>query len=62
MEMPQAGAVVGRLDNVLRVIYLLFNEGYYSRSQDQDIKKGSLYRRRCGWVLLLTEYEMTDRP
>ena len=61
MEMPQPGAIAGRLDNVLRIIYLLFNEGYYSRSQDQILRKDlCIEALRLG--LLLTEYEMTNLP
>lgn len=29
---------IDRLDNVLRVIYLLFNEGYYSSAQEENIR------------------------
>jgi len=61
MEMPQPAAISGRLQNVLRTIYLLFNEGYYSRSQDQILRKDlCIEALRLG--LLLTEYEMTDLP
>ena len=61
MEMPPQGAIAGRLDNVLRIIYLLFNEGYYSRSKDQILRKDlCVEAMRLG--LLLTEYAMTDRP
>ena len=61
MEMPPPGAIAGRLDNVLRIIYLLFNEGYYSRSKDEILRKDLCVEAlRLG--LLLTEFEMTTLP
>ncbi|KIC94057.1 RNA polymerase sigma factor [Flavihumibacter solisilvae] len=39
MEMPPENELTGRLDNVLHIIYLLFNEGYYSRTQDRILRK-----------------------
>lgn len=33
----------GRLDSVLRVLYLLFNEGYYSSNENYDIRKDICY-------------------
>ena len=61
MEMPPPGAIAGRLDSVLRIIYLLFNEGYYSRSRDQILRK-ELCVEALRLGLLLTEYVTTDRP
>ncbi|HVS97911.1 MAG TPA: sigma-70 family RNA polymerase sigma factor [Puia sp.] len=61
MEMPEPEAVPGRLENVLRTIYLLFNEGYYSRSQDQILRK-ELCAEAMRLGLSLTEYPVTDRP
>ena len=50
-----------RLDNVLHIIYLLFNEGYYSKTQNEILRKDlCLEALRLG--LLLTEYEGTNRP
>ncbi|HXB95832.1 MAG TPA: DUF6596 domain-containing protein, partial [Puia sp.] len=61
MEMPPERDIADRLDNVLRIIYLLFSEGYYSRSRDEILRKDLCFEAlRLG--LLLTEYEMTDRP
>jgi len=61
MEMPTDGEIRGRLDNVLRVIYLLFNEGYYSRTQNKILQKDFCLEamRLC---ILLTDYEITNLP
>ena len=61
MEMPPEGELAGRLDNVLRIIYLLFSEGYYSRSRDQILQK-DLCAEAIRLGLLLAEYEPTNRP
>ena len=61
MELPPAAALPGRLDNVLRIIYLLFSEGYYSRSQDQILRKDlCIEALRLG--LLLADYPETALP
>jgi len=39
IEMPDVSEIDERLINVLRTIYLLFSEGYYSESQNQIIRK-----------------------
>jgi predicted RNA polymerase sigma factor len=61
MEMPPAGELAGRLDNVLHVIYLLFNEGYYSRTKDAVLRK-DLCLEAMRLALMLTEDERTDLP
>jgi RNA polymerase sigma-70 factor (ECF subfamily) len=61
MELPPGHEITGRLDNVLRIIYLLFNEGYYSKTQNKILQKDlCLEALRLG--LLLAEYEQTDTP
>lgn len=61
MEIPLEHQIENRLDNVLRIIYLLFNEGYYSRTQNQILQKDfCLEALRLG--LLLTEFEKTNLP
>lgn len=61
MELPPKDEITDRLDNVLHIIYLLFNEGYYSKSQNQILRKDlCLEAMRLG--LLLTEHEETNRP
>lgn len=61
MELPAKSEIVRRLDNVLRIIYLLFSEGYYSTSQNEILRKDfCLEALRLG--LSLTEYEPTNLP
>jgi RNA polymerase sigma-70 factor (ECF subfamily) len=61
MELPPQSEIVRRLDNVLRIIYLLFSEGYYSTSQNEILRKDlCLEALRLG--LSLTEYEPTNLP
>jgi predicted RNA polymerase sigma factor len=61
MEFPPDQEIAGRLDNVLHIIYLLFSEGYYSKTQDQILRKElCLEAMRLG--LMLTEYEKTNLP
>ncbi len=59
--MPTEHEIENRLDNVLHIIYLLFNEGYYSKTQNQILRKDlCLEAMRLG--IMLTEYERTNRP
>ncbi len=61
MELPPENEIANRLDNVLRIIYLLFSEGYYSKTQNQILRKDlCLEALRLG--LMLIEYERTNRP
>jgi RNA polymerase sigma-70 factor (ECF subfamily) len=61
MELPPEKEIVGRLDNVLHIIYLLFSEGYYSRTQNQILRKDlCIEALRLG--LMLAAYEKTNRP
>jgi RNA polymerase sigma factor (sigma-70 family) len=61
MELPPENEVAERLGNVLRVIYLLFNEGYYSRSRNKILQK-DLCLEAIRLCLLLTEFEKTNLP
>lgn len=61
MKLPSENEVAARLGNVLRVIYLLFNEGYYSRSQNKILKK-DLCLEAIRLCLLLKEYKKTNLP
>ena len=61
MELPPENEIAGRLNNVLRVVYLLFNEGYYSRTQNKILQK-DLCLEAMRLCLLLTEYEKTNLP
>lgn len=61
MALPPDAELVRRLDRVLHVIYLLFNEGYYSKTQNQPLQKEMcLEAMRLG--IMLTGYEQTNRP
>ncbi len=61
IELPPENEIVSRLDNVLHIIYLLFNEGYYSKTKNQILQKDlCLEALRLG--LILTEYERTNVP
>lgn len=61
MELPPENMLDARLDNVLHIIYLLFNEGYYSRTQDVILQKDlCLEAMRLG--LLLTSFSVTAQP
>ena len=44
LELPDADAFTGRLESVLEVIYLLFNEGYGARSGEDLVQARSLRR------------------
>ncbi|HET8736436.1 MAG TPA: DUF6596 domain-containing protein [Pricia sp.] len=61
LEMPPETEIGNRLDNVLHIIYLLFNEGYYSNTQNQVLCKDfCLEAMRLG--ILLTKNEKTNLP
>ena len=61
LALPAENEISKRLDNVLQIIYLLFNEGYYSRTQNQILQKDlCIEALRLG--VLLTEYETTNLP
>ena len=61
MELPGEGEIVNRLDNVLHIIYLLFNEGYYSKTQNRILQK-ELCVEALRLGLILTEDDHTNRP
>lgn len=50
-----------RLDNVLTALYLLFNEGYFSKSNNNLIRK-DLCAEAIRLTLILTENLQTDTP
>jgi RNA polymerase sigma-70 factor (ECF subfamily) len=61
MELPSETEISSRLDNVLHIIYLLFSEGYYSKTQNEILRKDfCLEALRLG--VMLTEYERTNLP
>jgi RNA polymerase sigma factor (sigma-70 family) len=61
LEFPPEAALPARMENVLRVIYLLFNEGYYSKTQNRILQQ-ELCVEALKLGLLLTEYEKTNLP
>jgi len=61
IEQPTPSEINDRLPAVLTTLYLLFNEGYYSSSQDITLRKDlCLEALRLG--LMLTEYAPTNQP
>jgi RNA polymerase sigma-70 factor (ECF subfamily) len=61
LELPPQSDIPARLDNVLHIIYLLFSEGYYSKTQNHTLQKELCFEAmRLG--VLLTEYELTNQP
>lgn len=61
IELPSAAQMDLRLEAVLGTIYLLFNEGYYSLSQNKTIRKELCFEamRLCK---MLVENENTNKP
>ncbi|QKJ30687.1 RNA polymerase subunit sigma [Mucilaginibacter mali] len=61
LEFPPENEIAGRLANVLHVIYLLFSEGYYSKTQNEILRKDlCIEALRLG--LMLTDYDKTNLP
>ncbi|QJB31791.1 RNA polymerase subunit sigma [Chitinophaga oryzae] len=58
---PAAAEISNRLEAVLRTLYLLFNEGYFSASHDHSLRK-DLCLEAMRLTFLLTEYEATNTP
>jgi RNA polymerase sigma factor (sigma-70 family) len=61
IELPAADEMEQRLAAVLTTIYLLFNEGYYSISRDQTLRK-DLCLEAMRLCTMLVEYPDTNRP
>ena len=61
IEFPALSEIDERLETVLRTIYLLFSEGYYSVSQNQTIRKELCFEamRLCN---MLVENKFTNKP
>ncbi len=61
IEVPEFSEIEGRLDTVLTTIYLLFNEGYYSVSQNKTLRKDlCLEAMRLCYILI--ENKITNKP
>lgn len=58
---PSVADIRNRIDSVLTTLYLLFNEGYYSVSQDHPLRK-ELCAEAMRLTQLLIEHELTDLP
>jgi RNA polymerase sigma factor (sigma-70 family) len=61
IEFPSEHEIDNRLDAVLTTLYLVFNEGYYSESQD-DILREDLCFEAIRMTELLIENEKTNTP
>lgn len=61
IEFPAEAEVNQRLDSVLTTLYLLFNEGYYSESQDSVLRK-DLCLEAMRLTYLLIENKQTNKP
>jgi RNA polymerase sigma-70 factor (ECF subfamily) len=61
IELPSSAEIDERLETVLTTIYLLFNEGYYSVSQDKTLRKDLCLEamRLCN---MLVENRSTNKP
>jgi RNA polymerase sigma factor (sigma-70 family) len=61
IEMPPPAEIDDRLETVLRTIYLLFNEGYYSESQNTILRK-DLCLEAIRLCHMLAGNPATDKP
>jgi RNA polymerase sigma factor (sigma-70 family) len=61
IEQPTLAEIDHRLSTVLMVLYLLFNEGYYSSSQDSTLRK-DICQEAIRLTNLLIENEQTNIP
>jgi RNA polymerase sigma-70 factor (ECF subfamily) len=61
MEMPAEKDITARLEPVLKTIYLLFNEGYYSETNDAIIRE-DLCTEAMNLAYMLLEYPTTNKP
>lgn len=61
LNLPAGVEITERLDTVLHIIYLLFSEGYYSRTHNQ-ILRSALCIEALRLGLMLIEYKRTNTP
>lgn len=61
LVMPQGEAIHERLNSVLSVIYLLYNEGYYSASDDKAMRKDLCFEA-MRLLLILIQNKETNVP
>lgn len=60
-EIPSGPSLAIRLDRVLRVVYLMFNEGYKSSTNDAIIRR-DVCEEATRLCLLLAEHPLTRQP
>jgi RNA polymerase sigma factor (sigma-70 family) len=61
IEFPGEAEIATRLETVLTTLYLLFNEGYYSETQDNVLRE-DLCLEAIRLTYLLIENEQTNQP
>src|SRR5574338_856409 len=61
IQQPGLTAISDRLEQVLTTLYLLFSEGYYSKSHDVIVRR-DLCNEAMRLTLLLIENEATNKP
>ena len=61
LEIPAGDGLNERLDSVLRVLYLMFNEGY-SASEGSDLVRRDLCNEAIRLVRILLEHHLTSLP
>lgn len=61
IEFPPEAEISIRLETVLKTLYLLYNEGYYSESQDSILRE-DLCLEAMRLTYLLIENEQTNKP
>ena len=60
-ELPAQDALAARLDTVLMVLYLLFNEGYSAHKGERPVRR-ELCEEAIRLASLLAQHPLTDRP
>lgn len=61
LELPKPAALEQRLANVLHILYLVFNEGYYSQLEENQLRKDLCFEAmRLNHLLL--QYPPTHQP
>lgn len=61
LQLPPVQEIPNRLDNVLHIIYLLFNEGYYSKTNNKILQK-EFCVEAMRLAMLLREFGQTNLP
>ncbi|MBA4053340.1 MAG: RNA polymerase subunit sigma [Marivirga sp.] len=61
IKLPDSSEIEERMESVLKTIYLLFNEGYYSVTQNKTIRK-ELCLEAMRLCTMLVENEITNKP